>query len=97
VDEVPADVVTVISTVPGDSAGAVALMDVALETVNVVAAIPPNFTAIAPVKAVPVIVTKLPPVVNPDGGETPVTTGIAGAGVVVGVTVTLPYEVSVPK
>ena len=43
-------------------------MDVALLTVKVVAAVAPNFTAVAPVKLVPVMVTVVPPVSAPRWG-----------------------------
>ena len=45
---VPPAVVTVMSTVPAVPAGAVAVIDVALFTVKVVALVAPNFTAVAP-------------------------------------------------
>ena len=35
----------------------------------------PKFTAVAPVKFVPVIVTEVPPTVDPEEGLTPVTVG----------------------
>ena len=57
VAEVPPGVVTVTSTVPVP-AGEVAVMEVALLTVNAVAAVAPNLTAVAPVKPVPVMVTR---------------------------------------
>ena len=44
---------------------------------NVVAAVAPNVTAVAPVKLVPVIVTVVPPAVGPAVGLTPVTVGAA--------------------
>jgi len=44
-------------------------------TVNDVAAVAPNVTAVAPVKFVPVIVTIVPPAVGPDVGESDVTVG----------------------
>ena len=50
-------------------------MVVALLTVNV-AALAPKFTAVAPVKFVPVIVTKVP--FGPEVGLTPVTVGAGG-------------------
>ena len=68
---VPPGPVTVTSTVPAAPAGAVAVMEVALLTVKVEAAVVPNFTAVAPVKLVPVIVTEVPPVVGPEVGLTP--------------------------
>ena len=71
----PPAVVTVMSTVPAEPAGAVAVIWVALFTVYVVAAVLPNFTAVAPVKPVPVIITDVPPAVGPAFGEIPVTVG----------------------
>jgi hypothetical protein len=63
------------STVPADSAGATAVICVALSTVKLDASVEPNFTAVAFVKPVPVIVTELPPAVGPDDGLTFVTVG----------------------
>ena len=74
---VPLDVVTVTSVVPVP-AGDVAVMEVALLTVNDVALVAPNFTAVAPVKFVPVMVTDVPPAVGPLAGLSPVTVGGAG-------------------
>ena len=71
----PPTVVTVMSTVPAVSAGEVAVICVALLTVNVVAAVAPNITAVAPVKFVPAMVTDVPPAVVPLVGETLVTVG----------------------
>jgi hypothetical protein len=75
VELVPAEVVTVTSTVPAEPGGAVAEIDVALLTVNVVAAVVPNFTAVAPVKFVPVTDTEFPPNPYPELGLTAVTVG----------------------
>ena len=66
---VPPGVVTLMSTVPLP-AGEVALIDVALLTVKVAAAVLPNFTAVAPVKFLPAIVTEVPPVSGPEIGLT---------------------------
>ena len=44
-------------------------------TVKLAAAAVPNLTAVAPVKAVPVITTVVPPAVGPADGDTPVTVG----------------------
>ena len=52
-----------------------AVIVVALTTVNPVAALAPNFTAVAPVKLVPVIVTELPPAAGPWVGFSAVTVG----------------------
>ncbi len=72
---VPPDVVTVRSTVPAEPAGDVAVIDVALLTVKLLALVEPNLTAVAPVKPVPVTVTLVPPLVLPEDGEMPVTVG----------------------
>jgi len=69
--------VTVTSTVPAASAGETAVIDVALFTVKLAAAVPPNVTAVAPVRFVPVIVTVVPPVVGPLFGLMAVTAGLA--------------------
>ena len=79
VAEVPAAVVTVMSTVPLPG-GLVAVICVAESTVNVVAAVPPKRTPVAPVKPVPVMVTVVPPVTGPLAGKTPVTTGTEDGG-----------------
>jgi len=62
---VPAGVVTVMCTVPNAPVGDVAVICVALLTVKLVALVAPNFTAVVPMKFVPVIVTLVPPVVGP--------------------------------
>lgn len=49
---------------------------------NVYAARLPNCTAVAPVKFDPVIVTCVPPAMVAEFGETPVTVGASGVGVV---------------
>ena len=64
--DVPAGVVTVTSTVPVP-AGLSAVIVVSLTTVTFVAAVVPKSTAVAPVKPVPVIVTKVPPAVGTAG------------------------------
>ena len=68
--------VTVTSTVPVP-AGAVAVMGWRSLTVKVAVAVP-NFTAVAPVKLVPVMVTEVPPAAGPELGLTPVTVGPVG-------------------
>ena len=72
--KVPPGVVT--DTLPGDAAGTTAEMVVALTTVYEVAEVPPNFTAVVPVKLVPVMVT-IAPVAAEDG----VMAVIVGAGI----------------
>ena len=52
---------------------------VGLTTLTLVAAFGPNWTEVAPVRFVPVIVTVVPPEVGPDCGETPVTVGAGTA------------------
>jgi len=74
VGDVPLGLVTVTSTVPVP-AGEVAVIEVAELTVKLVALIAPNFTAVAPVKLVPVRVTVVPPAVGPDVGEIALTVG----------------------
>ena len=64
---VPAGVVTVTSTVPAPR-GDVAVMLVALLTVKVAPAVP-KLTAVAPLKAVPVKVTEVPPAAGPRWGR----------------------------
>ncbi len=54
---VPVPDAVVTETTPEAPAATVALMLVALTTVNAVAAVPPKLTAVAPVKFVPVIIT----------------------------------------
>jgi hypothetical protein len=53
----------------------VAVICVALSTVKLDASVEPNFTAVALVKPVPVIVTLVPPSVGPELGLTLVTVG----------------------
>ena len=74
---VPFGVVTVTSTTPVAPAGACAVIVVALTTVTAVAADVPKCTAVAPVKFVPVIVTGVPPVTEPNEG---LMLAIVGAG-----------------
>jgi len=74
VAEVPKAVVTVTSTVPVPT-GDVAVIEVAELTVKLVALLAPNFTAVAPEKFVPAIVTDVPPDVGPDVGEIDATVG----------------------
>ncbi len=74
----PNGVVTVTSTVPVP-AGLSAVIEVSLTTLTFVAAVVPKSTAVAPVNPVPVIVTRVPPAVEPLVGLRPVTTGAAAA------------------
>lgn len=74
--EVPPGVVTVRSTTPAASAGAVAVMDVA-ESAEVAPATVPNLTAVAAERFVPVMTTLVPPAIGPFVGRIPVTAGRA--------------------
>ncbi len=76
VAEVPPAAITVTSTVPVP-AGLVATICVAVSLVIVAVALP-NFTAVAPDRFVPAIVTDVPPAAGPELGLIPVTAG-AGA------------------
>ncbi len=71
----PTVVVAVISTTPAP-AGAVAVIDVSLLTVKLAAVVAPNWTAVAPVKLVLVIVTVVPPAAGPEVGEMDVMVGM---------------------
>src|SRR5437016_5135117 len=74
--DVPPEVVTCTSTVPGVSvAGEVAEIDVAELTSTPVAATPPKSTVAPLMKLVPVIVTDVPPPVGPLFGLSDVTAG----------------------
>jgi hypothetical protein len=57
-------------TAPAVSAGATALISVEPTNVTELDAVPPNFTVAPPTIPVPVIVTVLPPAVEPVSGET---------------------------
>jgi hypothetical protein len=72
---VPPGVVTVIFTVPADSAGDIAVMDVDESTITVPAATPPNITVAPDVKPVPVMATDVPPLVEPVVGDMELTIG----------------------
>jgi hypothetical protein len=75
---VPPAVVTVTSsTTPALPAGEVVVMDVAEVTVKLLAATDPNFTDVALVRSVPVIVTKVPPTILPFAGEMELIVGVA--------------------
>ena len=58
-------------------AGLSAVIEVSFTTVTFVAAFVPKSTAVAPVKPVPVIVTRVPPASGPLVGLRPVTAGAA--------------------
>lgn len=79
---VPAGVVTVTPTAPvAATAGAVTRIDVAEVTLKPVAGVVPNFTAVAPVRFVPVMVTTVPPRVDPVAGDSAVIVGGAAGAV----------------
>jgi hypothetical protein len=79
VAETPPGVVTVTATVIAPlTAGVTAVKVVAELTLNEAAALDPKSTAVAPVKFVPVMVTEVPPAVEPEDGLTFVTVGGAG-------------------
>jgi hypothetical protein len=67
--------VTVTVTAPALPAGVVAVICVLLVMTTLVAAAVPNVTVAPDTKFVPVIVTAVPPLVEPVFGETPVTVG----------------------
>jgi hypothetical protein len=72
---VPPAVVTDTFTAPAALAGVVAVIEVLLTTVKLVAAVPPKVTDVAPLKLVPVIVTDVPPEAGPELALTLVTVG----------------------
>jgi hypothetical protein len=67
--------VTVTVTAPALPAGVVAVICVALTTTTFVAAVPPNVTVAPLAKFVPVMVTAVPPAVDPVFGDTLLTVG----------------------
>ena len=75
VTETPFGVVTFTLTRPAVWPGALAVSVVSLMTVMLVASVPPNVTAVAPVKFVPVIVTLVMPDTGAVGGTTLATVG----------------------
>jgi hypothetical protein len=52
---------------------------VLFSTTTLIAAVPPNVTVAPAAKLVPVIVTAVPPAVNPLLGDTPLTAGSAAS------------------
>ena len=75
----PSVLVTTTLTVPAACAGVVAVIEVLLTTVMLVAAVPPNVTVAPNRNPVPVIVIAVPPAVVPEVGEIVATVG-AGLG-----------------
>ena len=76
---VPPGVVTKTLAVPAVPAGVVTVMEVALFTTRLVAAVPPMVTAVAPVKSAPVMVMVVPPAAEPVVGEILITGGATAA------------------
>ena len=62
---------------PNEPAGVVAVIEVALTTTTLVAAVPPMVTLGVPVKPVPVMVTAWPPAIRPVAGLIALTVGTA--------------------
>ena len=87
VAETPPGVVTVISTHIGAPAGDTAEICVEDNTVNEVAGVEPNFTAVAPFRLVPLMITVVPPATGPEAGDTDETVGAGIGGTVVVVVV----------
>ena len=75
VADVPLDATTVMSMVPAEPAGALAVIELVEFTVNADALFAPNFTSVTPVKFAPVMFTDVPPSVGPPFGLTDVTEG----------------------
>jgi hypothetical protein len=75
--EFPAPDWRITSTVPAASAGEIAVMDVGLVTVKLVAATEPNRTPVIPVRFVPVMMTDVAPLDGPLVTERPLTAGEA--------------------
>ena len=73
--------VTTTSTTPAACAGVVAVIEVELTTITLVAEVPLNVTVAPDKKPVPVIVTESPPKVVPVEGDIPVTVGAGLGGV----------------
>ena len=72
----PSPVDTITPTSPAAiPAGVLQVIVVGLNTKTLVAAIPPNVTEVAPVKAIPVILTLVPPVLVPNAGKIAETKG----------------------
>ena len=78
---VPPAVVTVISTMPALPAGDAAVICVALLTTKEAALVAPNFTAVAPLRLVPVMTTEVAPVAGPVAGAMLLMVGAAAVTV----------------
>ena len=71
----PSVLVTTTVAEPAECEGVVVVMVVLLTTVTPVAAVPPRLTVAPDKKPVPVIVTAVPPLTEPEVGEIDVTLG----------------------
>jgi hypothetical protein len=71
----PSVLVTTTLTAPAPWAGVVAVIEVLLTTVTPVAAVPPRLTVAPARKFVPVIVTAVPPLTDPEFGDREETVG----------------------
>ena len=67
--------VTTTSTAPALCAGVVAVIDVLFTTVTLVAGVSPRITIAPAWKPVPMILTAVPPLADPEVGEMAVTVG----------------------
>jgi hypothetical protein len=77
-DVPPVGVVTVMSTVPAEPDGLMAVISESLTKLYEVAAVLPKWTAVTPVKAEPMMSTEVPPLSGPSDGSTSVT-DVAGS------------------
>ena len=73
----PLELVTSTLTPPAVWAGVVAVIEVLLTNVTFVAVVPPKVTVAPEAKFVPVIVTDVPPLTDPELGERDVIVGLA--------------------
>jgi len=88
---VPAGVVTKMFARPGEPAGDTAVIRVSESTVKLSAATDLKATAVAPVNPLPVMVTVVPPPVEPDVGEIDeITRGLVGEPVSISVFLEVP-------
>lgn len=89
----PSPVVTTTSFAPAVLAGVTQVIDVDPTATTDVAAAPPNVTPVTPVKFAPVITTEVPPDVEPDDGETELTSGATAPEIV---SVSVPSPLPLP-
>ena len=74
--DMPAGLVTVISTVPGEALGLITVSDVVDKTVTLEPWSEPKATETPATKPDPLIVTCVPPAAGPEFGETELTDGV---------------------